>query len=205
VSTATALAAKVIVVIATIGVISGATLLATQSVGDGAAVANTTSVEHMAAPPANTITHVPALPLSSGTSPSGLSTAIAPSDNTANPAPARTTPATRVAATDPTAAMTVVPTAAATPAASAANEEIDNFVRARALSASEPGRSLELVELGNQRFARGLLYEEREALAIDCLLRLGRKQEARVRGDTFLRDHSESPLAEKVRLQIADH
>ena len=76
---------------------------------------------------------------------------------------------------------------------SALSTERSNLAAERALLDSarsaaaqgEPARVLERVAQHEERFPRGHLVEEREALAIRALLALGRNDEARARADAF--------------------
>ena len=79
---------------------------------------------------------------------------------------------------------------------------MDNYARARALALTDPAGALAIVDADNKKFAKGVFAEEREALAIDCLVRTGRTAEAQERGRTFLTAHPTSPFAEKIRAQI---
>ena len=83
--------------------------------------------------------------------------------------------------------------------------EMDNYVKARGLAPTDPSAALALLDDGNRQFSRGVFVEEREALAIDCLVRLGRTAEAKQRGQTFLATHPTSTFAEKIRLQTDSH
>ena len=77
------------------------------------------------------------------------------------------------------------PAPAATEAA--ASTEIDLLGAAqRALRGGAPRRALELAEEHAVRFPAGVLVEEREAIAIEALARLGRRDEAAVRHASFV-------------------
>lgn len=56
-----------------------------------------------------------------------------------------------------------------------------------------------MVADGNRRFAGGAFREERDAIAVDALARLGREAEARRAAATFLSTYPTSPLAPSVR------
>jgi hypothetical protein len=78
------------------------------------------------------------------------------------------------------------PAPAATEAA--ASTEIDLLGAAqRALRSGVPRRALELAEEHAVRFPAGVLVEEREAIAVEALARLGRRDEAAVRHASFVR------------------
>jgi hypothetical protein len=64
---------------------------------------------------------------------------------------------------------------------------------------SDPARALALANEGARQFPRGFFAQEREAIAITSLLRLGRTAEARARGERFLARHPQGPAAEQIR------
>ena len=95
---------------------------------------------------------------------------------------------------------------AATPAESAPTasapdplEETRHLGALRRVAASDPHRALSMVDEGNRRFAGGSFREEREAIAIDVLARLGREDEAKRAAAAFLATYPTSPFASKVR------
>ncbi len=92
---------------------------------------------------------------------------------------------------------------AARPPASSTTTVYDPLEETRHLSAlrqeSDPHRALSMADEGNRRFAGGSFREEREAIAIDALARLGRDAEAKRAAETFLVTYPTSPLASKVR------
>jgi hypothetical protein len=79
--------------------------------------------------------------------------------------------------------------------------ELDLMTQAQALMATNPAQALALCAEHQQRFARGVLSEEREAIAIEALGRLGRRAEAQARAVRFLRDRPGS--AYRARMQAA--
>ena len=108
---------------------------------------------------------------------------------------------------------TVVPAAsassAAAPAASSApadtgseaREEAAMTLSARqALQRGNPAGALAVLDQAQQRFPRGRMTQEREALAIESLARLGRKGEAAQRAKAFLQWWPASPYADIVRV-----
>ncbi|MBL4684589.1 MAG: hypothetical protein JKY37_08385 [Nannocystaceae bacterium] len=68
----------------------------------------------------------------------------------------------------------------------------------RALAVS-PSRALELTREAKRDFPRGMLGEEREAIAIQALAKLGHAEKARRRGERFLRRYGRGPYAVAVR------
>jgi hypothetical protein len=77
--------------------------------------------------------------------------------------------------------------------------EVANLARARTLLTHRPAEALALVELGQHELGPGALAEEREAIAVLALSRLGRWEEARIRSRRFLDRHPESPFAATIR------
>ncbi len=63
--------------------------------------------------------------------------------------------------------------------------EVSYLRRARAALKSDPAQALELANGHPSRFPQGALDQEREIVAIDALVRLGRRVESRVRADAF--------------------
>jgi len=77
--------------------------------------------------------------------------------------------------------------------------------RARKSLAYDAKATLELTERIASEFPRGQLVEERRALAIRALARLGRFDEAKARAVEFLADHAKGPHAAAVRRAIGPH
>jgi hypothetical protein len=69
----------------------------------------------------------------------------------------------------------------------------------RQLASDEPARALVFLEQHAQRFGRGELTEEREAMRINVLVRLGRKDEAIAGGEAFARRFPNSIMGASVR------
>jgi hypothetical protein len=83
--------------------------------------------------------------------------------------------------------------------ASQLREESLALLEARAaLRSGDAARSLALLEQSRQRFARGALSQEREALTIQALSQSGDKAAARRRAQAFLRAHPQSPYVADV-------
>ncbi|WP_437577171.1 tetratricopeptide repeat protein [Sorangium sp. So ce887] len=91
------------------------------------------------------------------------------------------------------------------PAGSAASEsdallrEATRLEQARARLAQSPEASLAALDEHRREFPRGQLTAEREFIAIDALMRLGRTEEARAHAEAFLARYASSPYAERVR------
>ena len=77
--------------------------------------------------------------------------------------------------------------------------EAQLIASARRVMQRDPARALKILEEAEASFPRGLLGEEREALTILSLDRLGRTRDAQSRGRAFLDAHGESPYADSVR------
>ncbi|TKC99794.1 hypothetical protein [Polyangium fumosum] len=80
--------------------------------------------------------------------------------------------------------------------------EIVMLEEARRLMATSPSEALGRVEAHAREFPAGRLAAEREFLAIDALLRLGRKGEARARGEALLERSSGTPYEVRVRRKL---
>lgn len=130
-----------------------------------------------------------------------VATSIAPS--TAAPVSTAATTAPATASVVATASAMVVPTASAAPSAApplsratapataAADLEPDPVAetalvrRAQAELRTDPQQALASCDAHARRFRRGALAQEREVVAIDALVRLGRRDEAKARSARF--------------------
>ncbi|MBV1856823.1 MAG: hypothetical protein KUG77_00325 [Nannocystaceae bacterium] len=74
---------------------------------------------------------------------------------------------------------------------------------ARAAMKTDAGEALERLAEARSEFPRGLLREEREALTILSLEKLGRSSQANAAAKRFLETHGDGPYAEAVR-QVLD-
>ncbi len=70
--------------------------------------------------------------------------------------------------------------------------------RARQALASDPSRSLALVEQHRRLYPRGMLSQERELLAVKALVALGRADSARSRADAFVTAYPSSAYRDRV-------
>lgn len=77
--------------------------------------------------------------------------------------------------------------------------EMEHLARQRALQESDPAQAVALAGEGNRRFPGGTFAQEREAIAIAGLVRLGRLPEARTRAGAFLASYPRSTFAERIR------
>jgi hypothetical protein len=80
--------------------------------------------------------------------------------------------------------------------------EIAQLDEARRALGSDPARALRLASAGQREFPRGMYGEERAAIRIVALARLGRLDEARRLGEPFLRRHPHGTLSAEVRRAI---
>ncbi len=93
----------------------------------------------------------------------------------------------------PRAAPSVAVAPAPAPAASSSAEpesgesEMALFRRAQQSLAASPAQALELCSQHQRKFPRSAFGQEREVIAIDALVRLGRRSEAEARADQFAR------------------
>jgi len=94
-------------------------------------------------------------------------------------------PASEVAAADPTAELTLLR-------------------RARSHVRSAPARALALVAEHEQRFASGVLAEEREVIAIEALLLSGERAAAEARAAAFTARYPQSAHLRRVRVLLSD-
>lgn len=77
-------------------------------------------------------------------------------------------------------------------------EELLLLERANASLVSRPQRSLALAREHRQRFQRGVLVEEREMLAVQALIRLGRLDDARRRADALRAAYPHTAYGERL-------
>jgi hypothetical protein len=101
--------------------------------------------------------------------------------------------------------------AATKPVAPGAEDSDDKYLqeamlvaRARKSLAYDAKATLELTEQIASEFPSGQLVEERRALAIRALAKLGRLDEAKERAADFLADHAKGPHAAAVRRAIGE-
>lgn len=103
--------------------------------------------------------------------------------------------------------------AAAAPAATEASAlrgsgiaaEAELLERARSQLSISPSRALRLIAQHEHEFVNGQLQAERELIAVDALLRLGRNTEAQRRAAPLLSDASNQVFAERLRNLLAHH
>jgi hypothetical protein len=74
----------------------------------------------------------------------------------------------------------------------AALDELQLLSRARRTLATDPALALTLIDQHERRFASGAMDQEREVIAVEALVRLGRLADARSRAQRFAREHAGS-------------
>ncbi len=89
------------------------------------------------------------------------------------------------------------------PTEAASPDEFALLRAARQAVASQPERALSLTEEHAQRFPSGMLAQEREAIAIEALAKLGREAQAQSRAHTFLKAHPGSPYRPRIDAALA--
>jgi hypothetical protein len=82
--------------------------------------------------------------------------------------------------------------------------ELELLQRAQELLRADPARALALVEGDARTFPGSPLIQEREVIAIEALMRLGRAGEARVRAERFLRRFPRSAYRLRVQALTAN-
>jgi len=80
--------------------------------------------------------------------------------------------------------------------------ELELVQRAEATLASDPGRALAIADEHARVFPSGEFLQEREAVAIDALVRLGRKEEAQRRARALVERFPETPYAVRVEMAV---
>jgi hypothetical protein len=89
--------------------------------------------------------------------------------------------------------------------AGAAPTEIELLRRAQLALRARPRESFRLTEEHRQRFPRGAFALERDALAIQALIRAGDADMARDLAESFVRAHPDSPHAHRFREAMGLH
>jgi hypothetical protein len=119
-----------------------------------------------------------------------------------NPAPAAAAPEPAARAPAPR-RRAVAPADPVEPTASDPLAELALLRRARAALRSDPAGALQLTERHRREHGRGLLAEERELLATEALMNLGRTDEARARARAFERDYPSSAHTRRLHVIVS--
>jgi hypothetical protein len=103
---------------------------------------------------------------------------------------------------------TVHPTPVAAPTAEGATERSpgDEFALLRAARQAiedRPERALALTSQHARLFPAGMLSQERETIAVEALVKLGRASQAQTRAHAFLAAHADSPYKSRVEAALA--
>ncbi|AKV00692.1 hypothetical protein AKJ09_07355 [Labilithrix luteola] len=80
--------------------------------------------------------------------------------------------------------------------------ELEAARRAQATLASNPGRALVIADQLSRDFPNGEFVQEREAIAVEALARLGRKEDALQRARTLLRRFPRTPYVARLEMVI---
>ena len=88
--------------------------------------------------------------------------------------------------------------------AAAEETEAQLLQRALATLGRSPGDALEVLGVHQRRFPSGALAQEREVLAVDALLRLGRREEARARAARFAEAYPGSAHRRRVEALLGE-
>ncbi len=90
------------------------------------------------------------------------------------------------------------------PAQAGTNADEYRLLRAARQALAEfPARALALTEEHARRFPRGILGQEREAIAIEALVQLGREGPARARARSFFATYPSSPHRSRIERALA--
>jgi len=120
----------------------------------------------------------------------------------ATPAPPQASPAAAPARPQPVAAATgprPAPRSPPDPGGDSSGAEEASLLRSASQSlATSPARTLSLTDEHRLRYPHGILDQEREALAIEALIKLGRRDEALARARAFARAYPTSPHRARV-------
>lgn len=81
--------------------------------------------------------------------------------------------------------------------------EIAMLARIKRNLDARPAVAYRLSQQAQTRFGEGMLYQEREGLAVLALVKLGRMAEAQARGRRFLSRFPNSPLSQRVQAALA--
>jgi hypothetical protein len=80
--------------------------------------------------------------------------------------------------------------------------ETKDIAQLRAVARTDAQRALALAQDGARKFPQGFFSQEREAIAIRSLVKLGRLSEARARAEHFLSAYPRAPAAESIRASV---
>jgi hypothetical protein len=119
-------------------------------------------------------------------------------------APAEASPTTTEAQPIPRKRSVTKAPATQAPDDDALAREMAATAAAKRSLASDPAEALRLVAAADRDFADGVYGEDRDGIAVLALAKLGRKDEARSRGDAYLAAHPKGSYADRIRAVLAD-
>jgi len=126
----------------------------------------------------------------------------APAGHSRRPLSAAVMPASHArGAAPPTAEPAPAPPTAAVP--DDETEELRLLARAQKALALDPAFALTLAHEHRRRFPTGSMDQEREVIAVNALVNLGRTGEARERAERFARDHAGSAYTARMQSILA--
>ncbi|MFZ5891385.1 MAG: hypothetical protein ACOY0T_10065 [Myxococcota bacterium] len=157
---------------------------------------HTAALVHSSAAEVSEPAEIPAL-VGTASSPPQTSAPPAALPQTSEPAAATSSRAPRAVATPEK------PNSERTPRTSeTASNEFQLLRAARQALATNPARALALTDEHARSFPRGMLIQEREAIAIESLARVGRQADAKLRAQRFLQRFPASPYAKRVEAAV---
>jgi hypothetical protein len=136
----------------------------------------------------------------SATQPPSVPSAHAVASPASTPAP--TTPSPEV--TTPSVPAGVSPVGGPAPSQAPAESELALLDRARATLAVDPAGAMRVLDEHRARFPGGAFAQEREVLAIEALVRLGRRQDAMARADAFARAFPGSAHRRRIAVLLGE-
>lgn len=113
-------------------------------------------------------------------------------------APPVTSATSEVPDVRPSAAPAKPKSVSAAPPAQDLGVEAEMLHRARAAMRNDPARALAILSEHRSRFPKGVLAEERDALRVEALARLGKSREAERENDRFRKEHPDSVHADRI-------
>lgn len=78
-------------------------------------------------------------------------------------------------------------------------KETDHLARTRQALQSNPGKALRLAQSGSRQFRDGMFEQERQAIAVLALSRMGKEAQFKARAKRFLKRYPNSPSSERIR------
>jgi len=81
----------------------------------------------------------------------------------------------------------------------AKSTEVELLRSARAALASRPREAFAITQEHREQYPRGVFAQERDALAVEALMRVGEMSTARTLAERFVREHPSSPHAHRFR------